>query len=161
MNAQQVNLLPGNMSELTDFRGMVVTAPNTSGVWAAAVQRNFAGFKPGYIYNPNGKSLVITVAMEWRVRLSPNNPMHQSMTHYPPTNPSVWHALSRIADSSTAHGVEDVGALGAAGYLGSTMAGEGGLTGAFEAAAGAIGGLMPELGSIAGTAAEFAPLLLL
>lgn len=162
MTAQQVNLMPGNMAELTDFREMRISSSGSS-VWASSganAARNFAGFKPGYIYNPYNKELVVTVAMEWRVRLSPHNPMHQSMTHYPPTNPSVWHAIAKAADS-TAHGVEDVGALGAAGYLATSAAGEGGLMGAFDSAMGAVGGLLPELGSVAASAAEFAPLLLL
>lgn len=163
MNAQQVNLMPGNMSELTDFREMNIHANNPSTMWGSnsnQAARNFAGFKPGYIYNPYNKELVVTIAMEWRVRLAPNNPMHQSMTHYPPTHPNVWHALAKAADS-TAHGVEDVGALGAAGYLASSAAGEGGLMGAFDSAMGAVGGLLPEIGSAAASAAEFAPLLLL
>jgi hypothetical protein len=164
MSAQQVNLLPGNMAELTDFREMqALGSSNPLSGWGSSggtAARNFAGFKPGYIYNPYNSELVVTIAMEWRVRLAPNNPMHQSMTHYPPTNPSVWHALSKAADS-TAHGVEDVGALGAAGYLASSAAGEGGLMGAFDTAMGAVGGLLPELGSVAASAAEFAPLLLL
>jgi len=159
MRPQQVNCLPGNHADMADFEQMEkyddVTAPwqDDTGGPVAEGRRGlqFAGFKPGYILNPNNRPLLVTVAVQWRVRLSPMNPMHSSLTHYPPTPAPVWHAITSAAEH-VAHGVEDVaaaGAVGAAGYLASGGAAEGGLLasmgGALEAGYGAAMTVAPYL----------------
>lgn len=162
MTTQQINLTPSNLTELHDFRAMTEDPDNTVGVWGAASSpgRDFAGFNPCFIYNPSLASLTITVCVEWRVRLSPFDPMHGSTLHYPATHPSVWDKALQVLNSSTTHGVEEVGAGGAAGYLGASAVGatEGGLSGMFGDALGTIGsalaGALPEIEAAA-------PLLLL
>ena len=134
MTPQQVNLLPGNHTEITNFRSMEVLGAQESVQWldttgGPAGAMEFAGFKPGFIYNPNGEQLNVTVAVQWRLRLSPMNPLHSSMSHYAPTPSKAWHAITNAAES-LGHGVEDVagvGAVGAAGYLATGGAAEGGL----------------------------------
>lgn len=139
MRPQQVNCLPGNHADLSDFEQME-KSDDLTGVWtdvmegfgaeqAGSVGLEFAGFKPGYILNPNHRPLLVTVAVQWRVRLSPMNPMHSSLTHYPPTPAPIWHAITKAAEH-VASGAEDVaaaGTVGAAGYLASGGAAEGGL----------------------------------
>jgi hypothetical protein len=130
MVPQQVNCLPGNHADLSDFE-QLEKSDDLTGAWrgdstgsattAEAIGLEFAGFKPGYILNPNNRPLLVTVAVQWRVRLSPMNPMHSSLRHYAPTPPSVWHQITAAAES-VGHGVEDVteaAAVGAVGYLAS------------------------------------------
>jgi hypothetical protein len=158
MNPQQVNLLPGNNTEIQDFRSLEQDTSNEAAVWwdrtdGLNKKYEFAGFKPGYIYNPNGRPLLITVCVQWRLRLSPRNPMHATQVLHPPTNPSHFHKLIKAAEDVT-HGVEDVGLAGAAGYLATGGASETGLLGSMGEAFSGMAGLLPEV-------AEFAPLLLL
>jgi len=152
MSPQQVNLVPSNVAELSDFRELHIGTDTTNN-WGTGV--DFIGFKPMYIINPSGVELEVRVCVEWRVRLSPFNPMHNSQTLHPPTAPSVWHGIISAAES-VGHGVEDVGIAGAAGYM---MSGVG--RGFFNAAKNYIGGAArAALPAIEG-AAEAAPLLLL
>jgi len=152
MSPQQVNLVPSNIAELSDFRELHIGADNTS-VWSPG--NDFIGFKPMFIINPSGVELEVRVCIEWRVRLSPFNPMHNSQVLHPPTPPSVWHGIISAAES-VGHGVEDVGIAGAAGYM---MSGIG--KGFFNAARNYIGGAArAALPAIEG-AAEVAPLLLI
>lgn len=154
MSPQQVNLVPSNVAELSDFRELHIGADTSgSGSWDAG--NDFIGFKPMFIINPSGVELEVRVCIEWRVRLSPFNPMHNSQVLHPPTAPSVWHGIISAAES-VGHGVEDVGIAGAAGYM---MSGIG--KGFFNAAKNYIGGAArAALPAIEG-AAEAAPLLLL
>lgn len=152
MSPQQVNLVPSNIAELSDFRELFVGVDAAS-VWNSG--NDFIGFKPMFIINPSGVELEVRVCIEWRVRLSPFNPMHNSQVLHPPTAPSVWHGILSAAESA-GHGVEDVGIAGAAGYM---MSGLG--KGFFNAAKNYIGGAVrTALPAIEG-AAEAAPLLLL
>jgi len=173
MRPQQVNCLPGNHADLSDFEQMEkfddLTAPwqddTQSGNDSSSGRKGleFAGFKPGYILNPNNRPLLITVAVQWRLRLSPMNPMHSSLTHYPPTPPSVWHAITNAAEH-VAHGVEDVasaGAVGAAGYLASGGAAEGGLLASMGGALEAGFGSAMSYGAAALEVAPYLPLLAL
>lgn len=152
MSPQQVNLVPSNITELSDFKELHV-ASDTHTTWGPG--NDFIGFKPMFIVNPSRVDLEIRVCIEWRVRLSPFNPMHNSQTLHPPTPPSVWHGIISAAETA-GHGVEDVGIAGAAGYM---MSGLG--KGFFNAAKSYIGGAVrTALPAIEG-AAEAAPLLLL
>lgn len=153
MSPQQVNLVPANVAELSDFRELHIGADYAAAAWNTG--NDFIGFKPMFIINPSGVELEVRVCVEWRVRLSPFNPMHNSQTLHPPTAPSVWHGIISAAES-VGHGVEDVGIAGAAGYM---MSGVG--KGFFNAAKNYIGGAArAALPAIEG-AAEAAPLLLL
>lgn len=155
MHPQQVNLLPGHVSEVTDFESGEARPAYESFYWGTDSDSTtstqprfaFAGFKPGFIYNPSRRELQVTVAVQWRLRLAPTNPLHSSQAHYPPTPPSIWHEITRAAESMES-GVEDVmeaGAIGAAGYLATNGAMEKGLeyvTGyAMRAAGAALSGL--------------------
>jgi hypothetical protein len=152
MSPQQVNLVPSNVAELSDFKELHVGTDNWN-TWGPG--NDFVGFKPMFIVNPNNIQLELRVCIEWRVRLSPFNPMHNSQTMHPPTPPSVWHGIISAAES-VGHGVEDVGIAGAAGYM---MSGVG--KGFFNAAKNYIGGAArAALPAIEGVA-EAAPLLLL
>jgi len=163
MRPQQVNCLPGNHADLSDFEQMEKN-DDLTGAWTdqGSVGLEFAGFKPGYILNPNNRPLLITVAVQWRVRLSPMNPMHSSLTHYPPTPAPIWHAITKAAEH-VANGVEDVaaaGTVGAAGYLASGGAAEGGLLASMGSAleAGVSSVASYGMSALAG-AAEVAPYL--
>jgi hypothetical protein len=153
MSPQQVNLVPANVAELSDFRELYVYGENWDMGWSQT--DDFAGFKPMFIINPSGVELEVRVCIEWRVRLSPFNPMHNSQTLHPPTPPNVWHGIISAAES-VGHGVEDVGIAGAAGYM---MSGVG--KGFFNAAKNYIGGAARAALPMLEGAAEAAPLLLL
>jgi hypothetical protein len=167
MTTQHVNLVPSNLTELSDFGEFDPThlyQTDFTDKWGyggvstfAADQRtkrDFAGFKPGFIYNPNSAPLVVTVAVEWRVRLAPYNPMHSSLNQYPAAHPGHWQKTVHALENATEHGVEDAGIAGAGAMMASSMGAEGGLMGTFSSVMGSIGGALPEI-------AEFAPLLLL
>lgn len=152
MSPQQINLVPSNVSELSDFKELLVGSDVVS-TWDHG--NDFIGFKPMFIINPTGIQLEIRVCIEWRVRLSPFNPMHNSQTLHPPTHPSVWHGIISAAES-VGHGVEDVGIAGTAGYM---LSGLG--KGFFNAAKNYIGGAVRTALPALEGAAEAAPLLLL
>jgi len=138
MHPQQVDLMPGHVSEVTDFEQgesrpafeQVVWGINSDDTsYANDNYYRFAGFKPGFIYNPQRRDLQVTVAVQWRLRLAPTNPLHSSQEHFAPTPPSIWHSITKAAES-VEHGVVDVaeaGAVGAAGYLATNGAIEKGL----------------------------------
>jgi len=154
MRPQQCNLLPGHHGEITNFEQGAADPAQTSFIWGtesdttytANPHMRFAAFKPGFIYNPQNKNLQVTVAVQWRLRLAPTNPLHSSQGHYAPTPPSVWHQITAAAETM-GHGVEDVteaAAVGAAGYLasGGIERGLESLTGyAMRAAGAALSGL--------------------
>jgi hypothetical protein len=169
MRPQQVNCLPGNHADLSDFEQMAKFDDLTAG-WkddtgdstSGNAGLEFAGFKPGYILNPNHRPLLVTVAVQWRVRLSPMNPMHSSLTHYPPTPAPIWHAITNAAEH-VASGAEDVvaaGTVGAAGYLASGGAAESGLLGSMGGALEAGFGSAMSYGAAALEVAPYLPLLL-
>lgn len=153
MGAYQTNLIPSNLTELEDFEVVRTSAESTVPVqWTEANQ--FAGFCPAYIYNPSGATLTVTVAFEWRVRVSPFNPLHGSATTFPPTSPGLWHSIVNAA-SSSGHGVEEAGAIGGgAAALYASGAGAA-MADAATSYAASMGG------SFLASALEFAPLLLL
>lgn len=164
MNTQHVNLLPSNMTELMDFRELDATHPqptysyawghdNDVNAGANRAIRNFAGFKPGFIYNPNACPLSITIAVEWRVRVAPYNPMHMSMSSFPPSHPGGYHKLLKAAEGAET-GVEDAGLLGAGAAAATAAGAEGGIMGTLGSFMGSAAAALPEI-------AEFAPLLLL
>lgn len=149
LGAVQTNAVPSNMSELQDFEVIAAGTDSVSkGPWGAG--NNFAGFNPVYIINPNREELNVTIAVEWRVRVSPFNPMHAAGTLHPPTPPGLWHSIMDAAHNS-GHGVEEV--AGVAGGGAAVLA-----AGGFEAAADTA---MAYAGSVAMTALEYAPLMLL
>jgi hypothetical protein len=125
MKPQQINLMPANISELSDFKELGPPADQaatpTLMTWDGG--HDFAGFKPAFVINPDRIPLSITICCEWRVRLSPFNPMHNTQTLHKPTSHDTWHNILATAESA-GHGVEDVGIAGAAGYM-MSGAGEG------------------------------------
>jgi len=125
MSPQQVNCIPANINELTDFKELGPPSdqanPQTSFSWDTAY--DFSGFKPAFIINPQKQTLTYRVCIEFRVRLSPFNPMHATQQLHKPVSHDMWHKLVGSAES-VGHGVEDVGLAGAAGYM-MTGAGEG------------------------------------
>jgi hypothetical protein len=143
---KQVNLLPGNVTDLNDFSPIVATS---TAFWANSASNTFAGFCPGYIWNPSGANLEIEVAVEWRVRVDPYNPLAASGVLHAPTPPGVWHAITSAAQSA-GHGVEDVVAAGA----GMAVAQMGGFEGIMSALGTFAAGALPSLETLA-------PLLLL
>lgn len=150
VNAVQINAIPSNLSELQDFETMTEATADTVSAWTAATA--LSCFNPIYIVNPNAAQLNVTICVEWRVRVSPFNPMHASGTHHPPTSDSLWHRILSAADTA-GHGVEDVGVVGGAGYF---------LAGGTESAmAGALGGLAGYAATAFGALEYAAPLLLL
>lgn len=155
MKNQQINLVPANINELNDFRSIGPPSTDTAVTPTALTWGNtldFAGFKPAYIINPNKENLTYRLCIEWRVRLSPLNPMHMVQQTHPPTSHDTWHKIISTAESM-GHGVEDVGIAGGAGLL-MSGAGEGLMASAGEYAAGAAAAMLPALEAAA-------PLLLL
>jgi hypothetical protein len=148
LGAVQTNAIPSNMNEFQDFEVISETPDVTGAPWTSG--NDFAAFNPIYIVNPNRVPLNITVAIEWRVRVSPFNPMHAAGTLHPPTPPGLWHSIMDAAHNS-GHGVEEV--AGVAGGGAAVLA-----AGGFEAATDAA---MAYAGGVAMSALEYAPLLLL
>lgn len=149
LGAVQTNAVPSNVNELQDFEVISAGADNANKAWWSS-GNNFAGFNPIYIINPNAAELNVTIAVEWRVRVSPFNPMHAAGTLHPPTSPGLWHSIMDAAHNS-GHGVEEV--AGVAGGGAAVLA-----SGGFEAAGDAA---MAYAGSVAMSALEYAPLMLL
>lgn len=110
---KQVNAIPTNATELSEFTP-VFDDGDVAVNWAAQ-NYGFAGFAPIVVYNPTGAALQINICTEWRVRLDPFNPMHASGTHYPPTPPGIWHAITSAAENA-GHGVEELAGVAAGGY---------------------------------------------
>lgn len=144
MTTQQVNLIPSNISELMDFKEMKPTSSviPSSQTWGTG--EDFSGFKPAYIINPSGIPLQYRLCIEWKVRLSPFNPMHSVQQTHPPTPQNTWHRILDSAESA-GHGVEDVGVVGAAGYMMSGGVGEGFLAEAGSYALSAASAALPAL----------------
>lgn len=149
LGAVQTNAVPSNVSELQDFETISAGADSSAKTyWSSSNQ--FAGFNPIYIINPNAAELNVTIAVEWRVRVSPFNPMHAAGTLHPPTSPGLWHSIMDAAHNS-GHGVEEVAGIAGGG---AAVLASGGLEAAADAA-------MGYAGSVAMSALEYAPLMLL
>lgn len=145
-HAKQINALPASMTDLGDFSPQT---PSSTTYWAQNNGPEFAGFCPIFIWNKSGAQLEIEIAVEWRVRVDPYNPLAASGKQHAPTSPGVWHAIMNSA-SSAGHGVEDVVAAGA----GMAAASFGGFEGIMGALGGFASGALPTLEALA-------PLLLL
>lgn len=148
----QANCVPSNLTEYSNFAATIVTPSDFTGQqWSAAGAPNFAGMAPVYLVNPNNITLQVTVAIEWRVRLSPFNPLHGSGTYHPPVSQDFMHKVMSYA-SNIGHGVEEVAGVGAVGYaLGGGL--EAATKGVLSYAAGVAGRALPY-------AMELAPLVL-
>jgi len=152
MNPVQANCVPANLTEYSNFSATVVTPNDFTGqTWSAAGAPNFAGLAPVYLVNPSNIQLQVTVCVEWRVRLSPFNPLHGAGTYHPPVSQDFMHKVMSYA-ANVGHGVEDVAGVGAIGYaLGGGL--EAAAKGALSYAAGVAGRALPY-------AMELAPLVL-
>ena len=69
LRAVQINAVPGNMTDLSEFTPVANYNSVNGASWTG--KQGFAGFNPIYVYNPDGKTLQYLVAVEWRVRVSP------------------------------------------------------------------------------------------
>lgn len=105
LGAVQANLTPSNLVELGDFETINAYADGTGVGWTDAFP--FSGFNPAYLWNPGGKDLQFLVAVEWRVRPSPFNPMASSVSHHQPSTDNFWNDLIK-AGSDLGHGVIDL-----------------------------------------------------
>lgn len=154
MSPQQINCVPADLNDLTAFRELGPpsdqASPQTSFAWDT--NYDFAGFKPAYIINPQKQTLSYRVCIEYRVRLSPFNPMHNTQQLHKPVSHDMWHKIVGTAES-VGHGVEDAGVVGAAGYM-MSGAGEGIMAAAGSYISSAASAMLPTL-------AEAAPLLAL
>lgn len=152
MNPVQANCVPTNLAEYSSFAGTVATPNDFTGQqWSLNTAPNFAGLAPVYLVNPQNISLQVTVCVEWRVRLSPFNPLHGAGTYHAPVPQDLMHKIMSYA-SNIGHGVEDVAGVGAIGYaLGGGI--EAAAKGALSYAAGVAGRALPY-------AMELAPLVL-
>lgn len=117
----QVDLIPFNMSELSDFTELSV-APNSTTTWnlghadtgaAQAKTAKFAGFAPAYVFNEDSTQLTYIVTCEWRCRFSPGNPAQAGHVHHPVTSDSTWDNMVRTM-TSLGHGVRDIAETAAA-----------------------------------------------
>jgi hypothetical protein len=107
LGAVQINALPGDMTELAEFTPIHRLTPGGAPGIFTGRNRYFSGFNPTYLYNPEGKTLQFLVAVEWRVRVSPFNPLASSVTSHPPTSDTLWSDIIDGA-SKLGHGVMDV-----------------------------------------------------
>lgn len=105
LRAVQINAVPGDMTDLSEFTP-IANYNSVNGVsWSG--KQGFSGFNPIYVYNPNVKTLQYLVAVEWRVRVSPYNPLSSAVVSHQPTPDTMW---SDIIDTAQriGHGVVDV-----------------------------------------------------
>jgi hypothetical protein len=105
LGAVQINAIPGDMSSLSSFTPIKAYADAASTNWVS--NRNFEGFNPMYLYNPDGKKVQYLVSVEWRVRVSPFNPMSSSVVGHKPTSDTFWSDIIETA-GRIGHGVQDV-----------------------------------------------------
>lgn len=105
LGAVQANLTPSNLVELGDFESITSYVDNTGAAWGEAFP--FSGFNPAYLWNPTSQQLQFLVAVEWRVRPSPFNPMASAVSHHPPSTDNFWNDLIK-AGSDIGHGVIDL-----------------------------------------------------
>lgn len=112
MRGVQVDAIPMNMAEVSDFKSRVVepgfarVAWNGSGTPIASAAYP-SGFTPIVVYNPNGINLQFLVCMELRTRFDPQNPAQAGHVFHPVASDSTWDRLIRGA-SSLGHGCVDI-----------------------------------------------------
>jgi len=122
LTPMQVNCTPTNLTEYSNFTSVLPqTSDSAATSWHSGVSTpsgvpNFAAMAPIYIVNTGGENVQITICIEWRVRLSPFNPLHSSGTYHAPVSQDFLHKVMSYANSM-ATGVEEVGAVGALGYV--------------------------------------------
>jgi hypothetical protein len=107
LGAVQMDAVPGNMSALADFTPIAYSADQVNQSWTNNIGVDFEGFNPMYLVNNDAKTLQFMVATEWRVRVSPFNPMSSSAVQHTPTTDSLWSEMMQTA-SKIGHGVKDV-----------------------------------------------------
>lgn len=107
LGAVQIDNIPGNMSSLANFTPILEGGEGPNRNWRSDAFGQFSGFNPSYIINNGGKELQYIVAVEWRARVSPFNPLSSSAVQHVPTSDSLWSEIMSAA-SAFGHGVQDV-----------------------------------------------------
>jgi hypothetical protein len=107
LGAVQMDAVPGNMAAMADFTPIAYYPDQINQLWTNATGVEFEGFNPMYLVNNDAKTLQFMVATEWRVRVSPFNPMSSSAIQHTPTSDSLWSEMMQTA-SRIGHGVKDV-----------------------------------------------------
>lgn len=112
-----VDLMPFNMSALSDFRhqAVVQTAGGTgqdgtvqfATGGANAFSGQLRGFSPLFIQKSTNTAIEIVITVEWRVRFDPLNVAAASHRQYPHAPLSVWDRAVHDA-SALGHGVKDI-----------------------------------------------------
>jgi len=94
----QMNSHPLNMTDVSDFRQMRVTADSAVGVaWPATSQNAPEGWAPMFISNPDASDITLLVTVEWRVRFNIGNPAVSSHQHHGVTSDRAWDDHIRAA----------------------------------------------------------------
>lgn len=110
MRPIRIDAVPTDLSTLSKFTNLSAVPDNRPGVqWndnATVNCNSFEGFAPIFVYNPSGVSLNYQVAIEWRLRVDPLNPMGASAKSQGYTPPNVWNDLIKGMES-LGHGVVD------------------------------------------------------
>lgn len=113
MRGVQVDAVPMNMSELSDFSPRSICPAFKQVVWNGNSAPDFegssacSGFSPIVVYNPGGINLQYLVCIEMRVRFDPQNPAMAGHVHHPIASDSTWDRVMR-AMSSMGHGAVDI-----------------------------------------------------
>ena len=111
LNPVRIDAIPTDVSQLQRFTNLKEDAGGDNQRWAPLAgtfdtTNEFAGFAPIFVYNPDAVNLAFQVAVEWRVRLDPLNPMGGSARDQGMTQPNVWHDLIKSMEA-LGHGVVD------------------------------------------------------
>jgi len=95
----QVDLVPFNMSELSNFTKVESAADSTYTMSSNSF--DFVGFAPMFIWNPQKVPLQLLICCEWRARFDPSNPAQATHVQHPHAPESFW--------ARAMHGAEAIG----------------------------------------------------
>jgi len=95
----QVDLVPFNMSELSNFTKLETSSDST--VTIDGNSSDFIGFAPMFIWNPSKIPIQLLICCEWRTRFDPSNPAQATHVQHPHAPESLW--------AQAMHGAEAIG----------------------------------------------------
>jgi hypothetical protein len=117
MQGVQVDAIPGNMSELSNFTSCYPYSADFQTSLNSSSTIHQEGFQPIFLFNPDEVPLQVLVCCEWRVRFDPSNPAYSShRLHKPSTDASWFDTISKSVQlgSGVVDIVSKVASLGAA-----------------------------------------------
>lgn len=106
LNGCQVDCVPYDMTELSDFRPLSTTQESGTFTWSNDSYRS-GGFAPVFIVNENQVSMNVLVCCEWRVQFDPNSPAYAAHEFHRAAPISQWERLM-IEATSCGSGVRHI-----------------------------------------------------